>query len=109
MTKLTDLKAKKTKVKVIEFFPVPFLPLDKDGLVVIDAFELLKEWNKLKKGDKMTIKENLMLTQALNKLERKHKRELVAEYERGWNAAMVCKKGTKRLCSECKKKLVNNS
>ena len=52
------------------------------------------------------IRENLMLTQALKKLERKHKRELIAEYEKGWNEAMVCKKGTKRLCSECKKKLL---
>lgn len=53
----------------------------------------------------MTIKENLMLTEAIKKLERKHKRELIKEYERGWNAAMLCKKGTKRLCSECRKAL----
>ncbi|MCZ2337803.1 MAG: hypothetical protein LC127_06275, partial [Chitinophagales bacterium] len=51
------------------------------------------------------IEENLMLTQALNKLERKHKRQLKKEYERGWNEAMMCKKGIKRLCSVCRKKL----
>lgn len=52
------------------------------------------------------IKENLILTKALNKLEKKHKRQLKKEYERGWNSAMLCKKGIKRLCSECKKKLL---
>jgi len=51
------------------------------------------------------IQENLILTKAINKLERKHKRQLKEEYEKGWNDAMICKKGTKKLCSECRKKL----
>jgi hypothetical protein len=54
----------------------------------------------------MTIKENLMLTKAIDKLKRSYNRKLKKEYERGWNEAMACKKGTKRLCSECKKKLI---
>jgi len=57
----------------------------------------------------MTIKENLMLTKAIDKLKRSYNRKLKKEYERGWNEAMACKKGTKRLCSECKKKLLVNS
>lgn len=55
---------------------------------------------------KNTLKESILIAQALTKLEKKHKRELIKEYERGWNSAMLCKKGTKRLCSECKKKLM---
>jgi len=54
----------------------------------------------------VTIKENLALTIAIDKLKAKYERKMKKEYERGWNEAMVCKKGTKRICSECKKKLV---
>ncbi len=34
------------------------------------------------------IKENLKLTKAIKKLERKHRQELKKEYERGWNNAI---------------------
>lgn len=62
---------------------------------------------------KPNLNDAVLINKAINNLIEKYERKLKKEYQRGYDdgvgAEAKVKKGTKRLCSECKKKLVNNS